>query len=205
MNAKSHQLIALDADGVLLDYNSAYGTAWQRAFGTQPALRDANAYWAMDRWDVPRLDPVLRDQFRGAFDDEFWSTVPAIEGAVQACEQLRAAGFDLVCVSALKPQFADARLANLRAHGFPIERVVATSNDAVDASPKARALTELQPIAFVDDYLPYFRGVPDNIHKALVMREPNGTPNVGVGLESIRSQHANLAAFADWWLDSRKP
>ena len=27
------RLMALDADGVLLDYNRAYAHAWQRAFG----------------------------------------------------------------------------------------------------------------------------------------------------------------------------
>jgi phosphoglycolate phosphatase-like HAD superfamily hydrolase len=29
----NNKIIALDADGVLLDYNLAYASAWQRAFG----------------------------------------------------------------------------------------------------------------------------------------------------------------------------
>lgn len=45
-------VIALDADGVLLDYNLAYAAAWQRAFGFYPRERDRCAYWAVDRWDV---------------------------------------------------------------------------------------------------------------------------------------------------------
>lgn len=73
-----------------------------------------------------------------------------------------------------------------------------------DASPKAAALRELRPVAFVD-YLPYLRGIPEDIHVALVLREPNGSPNQGDELARVDSQHANLADFARWWLDERGP
>ncbi len=53
-------MIALDADGVLLDYNLAYAGAWERAFGVYPVERDPLAYWAMDRWQVERLSDGLR-------------------------------------------------------------------------------------------------------------------------------------------------
>lgn len=55
-------IIALDADGVLLDYNLAYAGAWARAFGAYPAQKDPLAYWAMDRWQVERLagEPQLQ-------------------------------------------------------------------------------------------------------------------------------------------------
>ena len=67
-------VIALDADGVLLDYSLAYAGAWQRAFGRRPALRDPAAYWPIDRWEVERLEDDERlAQLRLAFDDEFWA------------------------------------------------------------------------------------------------------------------------------------
>src|SRR6195952_1329099 len=94
-------LIALDADGVLLDFHLGYASAWQRAFGAHPRERDPLAYWPMDRWEVERLDEPGRLTFRAAFDEQFWATVPAIAGAVDACHRLRGAGFDLICVSAL--------------------------------------------------------------------------------------------------------
>ena len=59
----------------------------------------------MDRWQVERLEAAQRLQFRAAFDDHFWATVPAIAGAVDACHRLRDAGFDLICVSALDLEF----------------------------------------------------------------------------------------------------
>src|SRR5450830_1707598 len=121
-------LIALDADGVLLDYNQAYGRAWEKAFGVKPQLVNPNAYWAIDRWDVPRLTGDALDRLRSCFDDEFWATVPAIDGAVNACHTLCEAGYELVCVSALPVRFETARLNNLQELGFPIKRVFATEN-----------------------------------------------------------------------------
>lgn len=193
------QLIALDADGVLLDYNKAYASAWARAFGRQPELRDLNAYWALDRWHVERLTGDAQGRFRACFDDEFWRTIPPIDGAVEACRDLVEMGYSLVCVTALGPAFAEARAENLRVHGFPIDRVIATSNQAGARSPKAEAIDRLNPVAFVDDYLPYYRGVAPHVHKALILRECNGSPNAGPELAHIDSQHQDLRAFAAAW------
>lgn len=197
----SKPVIALDADGVLLDYSLAYAGAWQRAFGRRPALRDPDAYWPIDRWHVEHLEDDERlAQLRRAFDDEFWSGIPAIAGAVEACVALDAAGYELVCVTALPEVYRAARERNLRAHGFPIEVVHATDNVLTEASPKADTLNALKPVAFVDDFLPYFVGVTPSIHRALVLRESSGSPNVGDLLVHIDSQHADLASFARWWL-----
>lgn len=196
----SRPVIALDADGVLLDFHLAYAAAWERAFGHFPAERDAQAYWPIDRWDVPRLGFFRKRRFKAAFDEQFWSSVPAMAGAVEACHRLHDAGFALVCVSALDERFEAARRRNLRDLGFPIERVIATGHRDTTVSPKARAIEEVGAQVFVDDYLPYFRGIPDGVHAALILRAPNGTPNTGPDLSWIHSSHQDLPAFADHWL-----
>ncbi|HZE91951.1 MAG TPA: HAD family hydrolase [Rhizobacter sp.] len=193
-------VIALDADGVLLDFNLAYAHVWGRAFGKRPHERDPRAYWPTDRWHVPELAPAQWEHFRTHFDQGFWSAVPAIEGAVSACHRLHKAGFDLVCVTALDLRYEAARLNNLRALGFPIERVLATGNSGTERSPKADAVNELRPVAFVDDYLPYLRGVHAAIHTALILREPHGSPNAGSEMSLAKSMHADLAAFSHHWL-----
>jgi phosphoglycolate phosphatase-like HAD superfamily hydrolase len=194
-------VLALDADGVLLDFHQGYARAWERAFGVVPVERDPLAYWPMDRWQVERLDEERRLHFRNHFDELFWSTVPAIPGAIDACHRLVDAGWHLVCVSALEPQHEAARLRNLQEHGFPIERVCATGNAPGTRSPKAEVIAELDPAAFVDDYLPYLRGVPAHVHTALILRAPNGSPNVGAELTLAKSVHQDLAEFADFWLE----
>jgi phosphoglycolate phosphatase-like HAD superfamily hydrolase len=193
-------LIALDCDGVLLDLNLAYAKAWERYAGAYPAERDPNAYWHHERWDVQRLEGEELNQFRLLFDNDFWSTLAPIAGAVEACRLLCADGYELVCVTALNERFADARLANLKLHGFPIEKVIATGHQMDIASPKAEAILQLKPVAFVDDFLPYMQGISNDVHTALIVRGPNGSPNVGPGLASVGSMHVDLAEFAEWWL-----
>ncbi|MEY2859550.1 MAG: hypothetical protein RL392_8 [Pseudomonadota bacterium] len=192
--------IALDCDGVLLDYSTAYACAWERAFGVAPVLQNERAYWPMDRWGIPRLMGENLERFRSVFDEEFWSTIPAVAGAIAACHLLKSRGIRLVCVTALDDQFACARLRNLNDLGFPIEQVITTGNDASIGSPKAAALAILKPVAFVDDFAPYMVGVDDSIHKALIIRDPIGSPNIGKMLEHSHTQHDDLLGFARWWI-----
>jgi len=196
----SRPVIALDGDGVLLDYNLAYAKVWKRATGRYPTERDIQAYWAIDRWDVERLSGERLEQFRAYFDADFWSTIPPLTSAVDACHRLHELGYELVCVTALPEDLADARLRNLRKHDFPIEKVFAAAHSLGGRSPKADVLDQLQPVAFVDDYLPYMLGVDESIHKALVLRDPKGSPNIGQHLSAVDSTHADLSDFARWWL-----
>ncbi len=198
---KTNNLIALDADGVLVNYHAGYAKAWERAFGETLSVSDPDAYTAIRRYGLPRLGKEDRHRLREAMGTYFWSSLPPLDGALAACNALSEAGFRLVCVSAVKDQFREAREQNLRDIGFPLEAVYAAPKKGTDTrSPKAAALETLKPIAFVDDYAPYLQGVSDDIHKALILREPNGSPNIGNNLKLANSTHTNLLAFSKWWL-----
>lgn len=196
------EIIALDGDGVLLDYHVAYSIAWQRAFGALPGLRDPDAYWPHDRWDVPWLEGEQLIQLRSKFDEQFWSSIPAIPGALDACKDLVGAGYVLVCVTALAFKFQAARGRNLLDLGFPIQTVITTSNELIEGvSPKAKAVEDVKAVAFVDDYLPYHQRMPQKMHLALITRETKGSPNVGQGLNTVHSIHKDLREFARYWLN----
>jgi phosphoglycolate phosphatase-like HAD superfamily hydrolase len=203
-SAMSRPLLAIDADGVLVDLHLGYARAWERAFGTYPAERDPLAYWPFDRWNVEKLEGERRLLLRAQFDEQFWTALPPIVGALDACQRLHDAGYDLVCVTALDAEFEAARLRNLRELGFPIERVIATGHSEGERSPKADAIEALAPQAFVDDYIVYMRGIPEQVHMALVLRAPNGSPNTGDEMSRVHSVHQDLAAFADHWLDPNR-
>lgn len=192
--------IALDADGVLLNYASAYAQAWKRAFGVAPAMRNANAYWPMDRWQVDRLEGEALAHFRSFFDEQFWSSIPPVFGAQEACRLLSDNGFELICVTALDARNGPARERNLRDLGFPIARVITAESGASALSPKAAIVNGLNASAFVEDYSPYLRGVSSAVHKALIERNSDGSPNVGDDLELADSRHLNLLVFAHWWI-----
>lgn len=136
---RESQVIALDCDGVLLDYSTAYGRVWERAFGERVALKCARAYWPIERWGVRYLSGDELQHLRAQMDETFWRTIPAIEGSVQACSQLRSMGYRLVCVTAIAPRYLAARMQNLRDLGFEIEGVIATGADAYQESPTASA------------------------------------------------------------------
>lgn len=198
-------IICLDGDGVLLDFHLAYRFAWHKAFGVLPTIKDPDAYWPIDRWNVRTLEGEELHHFRSHFDHEFWSTVPAVAGAKQACQKLSDAGYELVCVTALDQQFQSARLQNLRDLGFPIGSVATTASTEGEVSPKVEVLKQLKPVAFVDDYLPYLRNIPSDIHSALIFRELNGSPNTEDQFARVDSRHNNLREFTDWWLRRWKP
>jgi phosphoglycolate phosphatase-like HAD superfamily hydrolase len=194
-------LIALDADGVLLDLHHGYALAWERAFGERLVEVDPQGYWPMDRFGVPKLETPQREKLRAEFSKEdFWRELPALPGALEACHRLHDAGHELVCVTALEARFQEARLDNLRRLGFPIPNVVATGHSEGKRSPKADAIEMLRPVAFADDYVVYLRGLPAEVHTALILRAPNGSPNVGTELALAHSTHQDLAAFAHHWL-----
>ncbi|MFZ6799248.1 HAD family hydrolase [Undibacterium sp. Di24W] len=165
-----------------------------------PEIKDKDAYWPIDRWAVCQLTGKELRHFRSFFDEQFWGTIPAISGAVDACKSLKEAGFDLICVSAIESRFQQNRLENLINEGFPIRSVIATDGKDGEISPKAKSLREINPVVFVDDFLPYHRGVPSTIHKALILRETNGSPNVGDELKLIDSTHNDLSTFVECWL-----
>ncbi len=200
----SKKLIALDADGVLLDYSLAYASAWEKAFGVYPKLKNPNAYWPIDRWAVERLSGSQLDIFRSVQDEEFWSTIPAINGAIEACHLLRNAGYELICVTALHERFRASRQKNLLDLGFPIDAVLTVEHNDGTVSPKATVINGLKPLAFVDDYLPYMAGIDTDVHLALILRDPDNSPNTGVGLDHVHSNHTDLENFAMSWLTDFK-
>ena len=204
-SAINPNLLALDADGVLLDYHAAYAKAWAKAFGGPVSVIDPLAYWPKDRYGLAHLTGKELAHFRTQFDHEFWESIPAIPGAIEAASSLRAAGYDLICLTAIRPEHHGARVANLKNLGFPIDQVVSAHGDASERSPKADALLEWMPGAFVDDFLPYMRGAHEAIHTALIDRSPNGSPNRGDELRLARSTHADLKDFSRFWLSREHP
>lgn len=197
----ARKVAALDCDGVLLNYHQAYGEAYARAFGGPLAVSNPNAYWPRDRWGIPLLSGRDLEYFRNQFNYEFWANIPPIKGALTACQKLCDAGYDLIVVSALEPEFQEARWTNLKRLGFPVSDVVATSSKSEDGeSPKAPVIRMLRPTFFVDDFLPYMRGLASTTHLALVTREPDGSPNQGPELALVHSMHRDLASFTEWWL-----
>jgi phosphoglycolate phosphatase-like HAD superfamily hydrolase len=201
MTFQKKKTIILDADGVLVDYHLAYKLAWEKAFGVKLQEVNPRAYLPMHRWGVKIFKTQdERMALKRGMGSDFWASLPALPGAVEACHLLVKNGHDLICVTALDHKYQKERARNLIDLGFPIDTVHCTGSDTVNGmSPKAKIVNELGPVAFVDDHAPYLRGVGDHVHRALILGAPEGSPNVGADLALAHSTHLDLLAFAKSW------
>lgn len=199
-------LAVLDADGVLLDYHQGYARAWKKAFGRTPRVIDDRAYHAHHRFDVEQLEGQAYEDFkRIGFDEDTWSTMPALEGAVEATLLLRGAGMRIICVSALPAEFAQARLRNLLDLGMPIDGVVGTGYASNGENPKAPYLQQMRPALFVDDYWLYHKDVPAGTFKALVDSGAHGSPNLHADpAVAIDGRYKSLLHATEEFLRNRK-
>lgn len=200
-------VIALDADGVLVDYNKTWGRIYGLHFNEEMTVADPTAYHATTYWGKPL--PARDSTFWQAFtDQDGWGTMEAKPGAVEACHQLRALGFDLVCVSSMPPEFESRRLANLKALGFPIDRVIAPARhhtpkgqkapEAVHpANPKLEVIHDLMPAWFVDDEFRKLRGI-QGVNLVLIDPGHPDTPNTDVDHGQLTVHVDSLADFATW-------
>ncbi|CAF1092795.1 unnamed protein product [Rotaria sordida] len=162
INDNKKSIIALDCDGVLLNYQATFGQIYEKAFGKQLTVVSPNAYHSTTMYGVT-FTPEERTQFNAVWDVDGWRTMPMHDGALEACHLLHEAGYELICVTSMPASFTEHRLENLRSHGFPIDRVISAGHDKENPSrnPKKQAIEQLHPAIFVDDLRLNFTDIED--------------------------------------------
>ena len=198
--------IVLDADGVMVDFNTAYLNMWEKVFGYRPRTKYEGAYWCTDAYDIPWLSGEELFEFKKHWNEDFWMNIPALPGAVEAVKMIQSnfPGVAISCVSALPVQYRLAREIGLEKQGFPFMPVHAVGAP-VDATkhhgnPKKDIINKLMPDYFVDDFLPYLEGVNPLVNRILVDRDPFMSPNRDQDLQekiSITARVDNLVDFAE--------
>lgn len=196
-------LLAIDGDGVVVDYRQAYPVVWKKAFGAELPMVRPDAYHAHNAYGIVWESPAQEEHFFRHFDDEAWSTMPAMEGVLDACNQLVKAGHTLVCVTSMNPRFADARRQNFRTLGLPVSEVYAVKR-LDSGNPKLKVLHELGAAALVDDLLDNFEGLADAIHRAYIDYGRYDAPGIGSTFIRRHSTHSSLLDFARYWLSPER-
>lgn len=142
-------LIGLDLDGVLCDLGPGVAARIAERFGlsTHPAT------WRS--YDLRRLRLGLPEDRFGAFLDEIFAEgalygdAPAACGAVTGVERLRAAGHEIVGITARPPELAGVTTAWLAARGLSLDAVHHTAvgtKAAVAAALGVEAAVEDNPV-----------------------------------------------------------
>lgn len=155
-----HPLVAVDADGVLLNYEHHYRHLAEVALGRSFDREiDPEADHAAERYGIPR-NPETWAKLAPLFAQGGWRTLPALPGAVEAARLLQEQDVRLVCVSCLPEEFAIDRAENLMALGIHVDDVIAVGAGAAGENPKRAVLESLAPDVFVDDWASNFEGLP---------------------------------------------
>lgn len=186
--------IGIDGDGVALDYNRHFGALWMQFFGEPLMVVDDHAYHASRYWGV--VPPERGHGFWDYFDQQGWHSMPAMPGAVEACQDLASAGHEIVCVSSMPAHRGPQRLANLQSLGFPIDTMVATGPSGIPgANPKKEAIETLGLDWFVDDELRKLHDLP-GVRCVLVDPGHSDCPNRGQDRSYLEMTVPTLAEFS---------
>ena len=141
-------LCGLDLDGVLCDLGPSVAARIADRFG----VASHPSTWRSYDLRLLRLG-VPQDRFSEFLDETFadpglYSTAPVCDGVASALVELRAAGWDLVGITARPPHLAAATRAWLARHRLPVEEVHHTpvgTKSAVAGRLKADATIEDNP------------------------------------------------------------
>lgn len=189
-------ILAFDGDGVLIDYKSGYRKIWKMCFGEDLTVKKPS-YHATTHFGVQ--NPDKKSHFWKLFHHHGWQIMEPEPGAVEACQELHDAGFEIVCVTAMPSQYQEHRLKNLRRLGFPIEKVIATGT-AKTYNPKKEAIDELKPLFFVDDDAYKLK----DLSCSTILIEPHfhDSPNQGHDISFVTHVADNVVQSKDIILES---
>ena len=199
LTKEASKILAIDGDGVLVDYRKAFPGVWKKAFGSDLQMLHENAYHATTAYGIHWESASQEAHFYAHFDDEAWEAMPALEGALEACQSLVAAGYRLVCVTSMNPAYVEARRRNFRALSLPLEEVVAVHRNHC-LNPKLEVLHRLRPLALVDDLADNFNGLDTGIHAAFIDYKRFDAPGREQGDVTANSVHGSLLEFSRFWL-----
>lgn len=192
--------IVLDADGVLLNYNQRMAQVYEMALGKSLSIvKESHHFTNMYGVNMTKEE---RSAVFALFDTHGWSSMPAIEGAIEATQALHNAGCELLCLSSMPPKFVQARAQNLKNLGIPVKEVIGSGRDDRDVNPKAAHLITIQPDIFVDDQLRNFKNVPDTICKIWIDNQYHDSPDIGLNEDLAHFKFNTLIDFTRAFLDN---
>lgn len=191
-------LIALDVDGVLLDYNAQFARLAAEVLDRPLRLVDPDAHHFVNAYGIT-LSREDKQRIYDRFDRDGWLTMPPMERAVDAAQRLHADGHRLFCVSSMPPRFAAHRAQNLENLGIVIDGVIGSDRDESREghNPKAEHLIALAPDVFVDDQLRNFLDLPAGICKVWIDRGTHDSPNNGMDPSLADHRFPSLHAFME--------
>jgi phosphoglycolate phosphatase-like HAD superfamily hydrolase len=193
----TERIVAVDGDGVVVDYRQAYPAVWRAAFGGDLKLVRPDAYHAHTAYGITWESAAQEAHFFKYFDEEAWSNMPLMDGVEEGCELLVEADWKLVCVSSMNPAFEAARKRNFERYKLPISEVYAVKRHGT-GNPKKEVLERIRAKALADDLKDNFEGLSSDIHRAFINYRRFDCPSLNSALVAD-SEHGSFLDFARYW------
>lgn len=192
-----NKIIALDCDGVLLNYNEAYGRALEQFLGIKPNIVSPESYFCHNYFDV-KLKPEQKTEFFKFFNDKGWATMTDLPQSIEATKKLRQDGYKIIVVTSMPKMAQEMRHQNLLNLGFAIDATIATGKKQNNINPKKSYIEVLSPEYFVDDLVENFHNIDSPTHFVLVDNEAPDSPNLNFEHNvKLHSTHNNLWDFVE--------
>ena len=198
--------IALDCDGVLLDYNEAYGRLLKEFFGKEIPVFDPTCYHAENYYGIANkwVNKEERAAFFKLFNEKGWAMMQALPGALQATQQLKDMGYYIYVVTSMDKKAQEMRFNNLKQLGFPIDEVISTGKKHGHQNPKKEYIEHIKPEYFVDDLISNFHNITSNTHFVLIDLPATDSPNLDFKEPiNLHSKYNSLLDFVKFMNQSK--
>lgn len=146
-------VIVLDVDGVILDFDKSFSIVAGRIFNNnrEPLKQFSNSYNMNKRYNLSKEDVALVWKELEIEDNDGWDSMPLVTGADIAFKNLQSYGFKIHLITGIDDKFKEKRLCNLSKYGLTPDKIVCVGVGA----PKIHELINSKPISFVDDRLQF--------------------------------------------------
>ena len=163
--------IALDVDGVLLDFTKASDDYMKKHFGKEPIILidDFNlSITSMQKRYGLNSDKDVLLLLDEMVANGFYKNIPAFKGVKEAVEKIKEKNFKIVIITAIHDGAKEDRLVNLlnEVNLIPDEIFCVGMGKS-----KSQIIADLKPDIFVDDRMKYLKGGDKVFHSVWVDQE----------------------------------
>ncbi len=188
----NNNMIGVDVDGVLLDFLPGFERVASEVLGRKIIRQSTH-------WNLDLAYGITKEEhdaiWSASLEKKLFLDLPMMDGAFQAVQLLKQAGYDVHAVTAISQKHLPHRIENLKSHGFDVDHVHASGSGS-----KVHVLKELMPIMFVDDQQKYLHDALFIPNRVWIRNDCEQFPIHG---GSHTHEAHNLLEFVEHWLEDR--
>ena len=161
------KVIALDVDGVLLDFMPAFEKAAEEVFGRKMDIHKDE--YKMDYYHLSKRINTSEEEVAKVLnymiETGVYANLKPLPGAIEAVKAIQEAGFKIAIVTALPEAAKESRLLNLKNYLGLVPDEIHCVGMGMSKGDKLR---EINPDVFIDDRIDYLASAPFIYHLAWV-------------------------------------